>query len=143
MERISDVDMENPLIQFSVHIEGYLTTGRYNKIQEYMQLLPHPLFSYLMAGLVESIRDDIESCIEESYRELSVEDFCRAVNWKRSLEEVLCHIEEAHGNWVVRDGVIVFPRRVASEKKERMETLGDLIKQINDIETIWSVCWAE
>lgn len=65
------------------------------------------------------------------------------MNWKGSLEEVLCHIEETHGNWVVRDGVIVFPRRVTSEKKERMETLGDLIKQINDIETIWSVCWTE
>ncbi|KAK8816142.1 hypothetical protein WA556_001087 [Blastocystis sp. ATCC 50177/Nand II] len=94
LERISDADMENPLIQFSVHIEGYLTTGRYNKIQEYMQLLPHPLFSYLMAGLVESIRDDIESCIEESYRELSVEDFCRTVNWKRRpMETGWCEME--------------------------------------------------
>lgn len=128
--------MENPLIQFSVHIEGYLTTGRYNKIQEYMQLLPHPLFSYLMAGLLESIREDIESCIEESYHALSVEDFCRTVNWKGSLEEALHYIQETHENWVVRDGVILFPRKVASEKKERMETLGDLIKQINDIEMI-------
>ena len=63
------------------------------------------------------------------------------VNWQGSVEEALHHIAENHGNWVVKEGVILFPRKVMSEKKERMETLGDLIKQINDIETIWGVCW--
>jgi len=113
--------MNNPLIQFSVNIEGYLTTGRYNKIQENMQHIPHPLFSYLMSGLLDSIREDIESCIEESYHKLSVEDFCRTVNWNGSLDEIMQYINAVHSNWVVCDGIIYFPRKMESEKKEKMD----------------------
>ena len=49
----------NPLIQFSVNIEGYLTTGRYNRIQECMENLPNEHFVHLMDYLVNSIREDI------------------------------------------------------------------------------------
>ena len=133
--------MENPLIQFSVQIEGYLTTGRYNRIQECVRQLPHPLFSYLMTGLLESIREDIENCVEESYSQLSVQEFGKLVGWTGSEDEMLQSIRERHGAWVVRDGVIVFPRREVSEEKEKMATLGDLIRQMNDIEMIWRVCF--
>ena len=37
--------------------------------------------------------------------------------------------------------MIVFPRREVSEEKEKMATLGDLIRQMNDIEMIWRVCF--
>ena len=128
--------MENPLIQFSVQIEGYLTTGRYNRIQECVRQLPHPLFSYLMTGLLESIREDIENCVEESYSQLSVQEFGKLVGWTGSENDMLQSIRERHGTWMVRDGVIVFPRREVSEEKEKMATLGDLIRQMNDIEMI-------
>ena len=133
--------MENPLIQFSVQIEGYLTTGRYNRIQECVRQLPHPLFSYLMTGLLESIREDIENCVEESYSQLNVQEFGKLVGWTGSEDDMLQSIRERHSAWVVRDGVIVFPRREASEEKEKMATLGDLIRQMNDIEMIWRVCF--
>lgn len=132
--------MENPLIQFSVQIEGYLTTGRYNRIQECVRQLPHPLFSYLMTGLLESIREDIENCVE-SYSQLSVHEFGKLVGWTGSEDSMLQSIRERHSAWVVRDGVIVFPRREVSEEKEKMATLGDLIRQMNDIEMIWRVCF--
>lgn len=84
------------MIQFSVLIEGYLTTGRYNRIQECMQNLPNPIFSHLMDYLLESIREDIESCIEVSYKQLSLQEYCQTVNWKGTVEEAAIYISQNH-----------------------------------------------
>lgn len=84
------------MIQFSVNIEGYLTTGRYNRIQECVQNLPHPIFSHLMDYLVESIREDIENCIEVSYKQLHIQEYCRLVNWKSSIDEAASFISQNH-----------------------------------------------
>lgn len=84
------------MIQFSVNIEGYLTTGRYNRIQECLQTLPHPIFANLMDYLLDSIREDIENCIEVSYKKLHIQEFCNMINWKGSVEEAAQYISQQH-----------------------------------------------
>ena len=96
LELLPDEKLTNPMIQFSVHIEGYLTTGRYNRIQECMQNLPNPIFSHLMDYLLESILEDIESCIEVSYKQLSLQEYCQTVNWKGTVEEAAAYIAQNH-----------------------------------------------
>jgi hypothetical protein len=88
--------MESPLIQFSVNIEGYLTTGRYNKIQECMGNLPDPIFSHLMKYLLDSIRSDIENCIEVSYHWISLTDFCKISGMNGSMDEIKEYIRKVH-----------------------------------------------
>lgn len=129
--------MLSPLIQFSIDVEGYLTTGRYSKLQECMQHLPDEMFSHLMRYLLESIQEDIESCIEVSFREMSLDQFLTMINWKGSLDDLLKHIQETHGNrWEVRDGMIFFPVKRVEDAMEAKKTLGDLIVQLNDFEKI-------
>ena len=36
--------------------------------------------------------------------------------------------------------MIIFPSRVEVDANKTVETLGDLIRQINDIETVYYVC---
>ena len=129
--------MLSPLIQFSIDVEGYLTTGRYSKLQECMQHLPDEMFSHLMRYLLESIQEDIESCIEVSFREMSLDQFLTMINWKGSSDDLLKHIQETHGNrWEVRDGMIFFPVKRVEDAMEAKKTLGDLIVQLNDFEKI-------
>ena len=86
----------NPLIQVSVNIEGYLTTGRYNRIQECMENLPNEHFVHLMDYLVNSIREDIENCIEVSYKQMSCQDYCKCINWQGTVEEAMNYIIQNH-----------------------------------------------
>lgn len=133
--------MLSPLIQFSIDVEGYLTTGRYSKLQECMQHLPDEMFSHLMRYLLESIQEDIESCIEVSFREMSIDQFSTMINWKGSADELIEHVQKTHGDrWEVRDGMIFFPVKKVEDAMEAKKTLGDLIVQLNDFEKIWRVC---
>ena len=61
-----------------------------------MQNLPHPIFSHLLDYLVDSIREDIESCIEVSYKQLGIQEFCQMINWKGTVEEAARFITEQH-----------------------------------------------
>ena len=36
--------------------------------------------------------------------------------------------------------MITFPTKQEVDRNKTINTLGDLIKQINDIETLWNVC---
>lgn len=135
--------MSNPFVQFSIATEGYLTTGRYSKLQESMQHLPDPIFSDLMKYLLESVQKDMESCIEVSFNEMSLAQYCAMINWKGSADGAIQHIHQLHGErWKVgEDGMIHFPVKQTENTMEAKKTLGDLIFQLNDFERIWLVCY--
>lgn len=135
--------MSNPFVQFSIATEGYLTTGRYSKLQESMQHLPDPIFSDLMKYLLESVQKDMESCIEVSFNEMSLAQYCAMINWKGSADGAIQHIHQLHGErWKVgEDGMIHFPVKQTENTMEAKKTLGDLIFQLNDFERIWLVCF--
>lgn len=162
LELLTEEELQSPLIQFSVNIEGYLTTGRYNKIHECMNKLPNPIFSHLMVYLLHSIRQfllegvnrrsDIENCVEVSYRQLDLGEFARIINWADSPEDLIQYIRSQHvsfgccielqPNWVIdQNHVLSFPHVVMESQEITKQTLGDLIKQVNDIQTILGVCW--
>ena len=61
-----------------------------------MQNLPHPIFSHLINYLVDSIREDIENCIEISYKQLAIQEYCQMINWKGTVEEAALFIAEHH-----------------------------------------------
>ncbi|KAK8789423.1 hypothetical protein WA588_001308, partial [Blastocystis sp. NMH] len=136
LELLTEEELQSPLIQFSVNIEGYLTTGRYNMIQECMHHLPNPIFSHLMTSLLQSIRTDIESCIEVSYREISVNEFVKTIGWTDSLPTLFELIRSQHPSWVIEEDKIVFPRKMMETQEFTKNTLGDLIRQVSDIQTI-------
>ena len=137
LELLTEEELQSPLIQFSVNIEGYLTTGRYNKIHECMNKLPNPIFSHLMVYLLHSIRADIENCVEVSYRQLDLGEFARIINWADSPDDLIQYIHSQHPNWVIdQNHVLSFPHKVFESQEITKQTLGDLIKQVNDIQTI-------
>ena len=161
LELLTEEELQSPLIQFSVNIEGYLTTGRYNKIHECMNKLPNPIFSHLMVYLLHSIRylrmdriryrADIENCVEVSYRQMDLSEFARIINWADSPDDLIQYIHSQHvflvctihsqPNWIIdQNNILSFPHKVLESQEITKQTLGDLIKQVNDIQTISIVC---
>lgn len=63
----------NPYIKHSIELEQFLTEGAYNKIVSAKSDLPDPAYGYFMTKLMETVRDEIASCIEKAYAHLSLD----------------------------------------------------------------------
>jgi 26S proteasome regulatory subunit N12 len=72
--------LENVYIKHAVSMEQYLMEGRYNKIFLAKRLVPAEAYNFFIDILLDTIRDEIATCVEKSYSRLSAEDAAKVLN---------------------------------------------------------------
>ncbi|CAL8147544.1 unnamed protein product [Orchesella dallaii] len=72
--------LENVYIKHAVSLEQYLMEGRYNKIFLAKRLVPAEAYNFFIDILLDTIRDEIATCVEKSYSRLNIEDAAKVLN---------------------------------------------------------------
>lgn len=70
----------HPCVKFAVNLERYLMEGSYSKVNALSKTLPTPFFKFLMNKLTETVREEIATCVEVSYTDLSVAEAAEIFN---------------------------------------------------------------
>lgn len=73
LEHILHRDRENQYISYSIELEHYLTDGNYNKIMEIRNKVPLSEYSFFIDKLVDTCREKVAKCIEQSYEKISLD----------------------------------------------------------------------
>lgn len=72
-----DIIQSNAFIKHPVLLEQYLMEGSYNKVFLAKNHSPSLYFSLFMNVLIETIRDEIASCLESAFDSIGVNDILR------------------------------------------------------------------
>uniref|UniRef100_A0A0N4ZI68 26S proteasome non-ATPase regulatory subunit 8 n=1 Tax=Parastrongyloides trichosuri TaxID=131310 RepID=A0A0N4ZI68_PARTI len=75
LEQISpDLQKNNPYISTPVKLEQYINEGAFNKVVLSEKTIPSPYFMAFIRILMDTVRDEIATNIEESFQKLSKDD---------------------------------------------------------------------
>jgi len=78
LERIpSQIVTDNVYVSTPVQLEQYLMEGTYNKIFLSKSNVPSPHYTYFIETLLDTVRDEIASCIAKAYDRLNVSEAAR------------------------------------------------------------------
>jgi len=72
--------LENNFIKHAVKLEQYLMEGRYNKIFVAKSLVTGDAFNFFIDILLDTIRDEISTCVEKSYNRLHTKAASQVLN---------------------------------------------------------------
>lgn len=70
----------NAFIKHSLALEQYFMEGRYNKIFQAKGNVPAESYNFFMDILLETVRDEIASCLEKAYEKVSVSEAAKRLN---------------------------------------------------------------
>jgi len=78
LERIPiQIANENPYVSTPMQLEQYLMEGTYNKIFLSKSNVPSPYYTYFIEILLDTVRDEIASCVTKAYDRLDVNEAAR------------------------------------------------------------------
>jgi len=72
--------LENVYIKHAVSMEQYLMEGRYNKIFLAKRLVPAEPYNFFIDILLDTIRDEIATCVEKSYSRMHADYAAKVLN---------------------------------------------------------------
>merc|ERR1712153_52444 len=70
LETISPAHLSSTAVQFPVQLEQLSMEGSYHKVMAFQKSLPSPEYQVFMTTLSDTLRDEIASCLEASYKSL-------------------------------------------------------------------------
>ncbi|XP_076242485.1 regulatory particle non-ATPase 12 [Calliopsis andreniformis] len=109
----SDQIQSNVYIRHPLSLEQYLMEGSYNKIFLAKDNVPDASYNFFTDILLNTVRDEIGTCMESAYDKISIQDAARMLNLT-SEEDMKAFA--AKKNWTLaKDGYFYFS--TASEKK--------------------------
>ncbi|KAH3756440.1 regulatory particle non-ATPase 12A [Pelomyxa schiedti] len=92
-------------IKFPVELEQFMMEGSYNKVLQARTGVPSEWCNLFVDILSETVRNDIASCSEKSYKKLPV-SVAKEFLYLPEETNFLRYVEEHH--WFVEDGYVVF-----------------------------------
>lgn len=113
-------------IEYALRLEQYLMEGSYSKIREATMATPDSSFEFFVDMLMITVREEIASCSQRAYAELSTEVACKLLSL--SSEAELASFCEERG-WIVDNANIRFSD--AADHKPSMDQVPsiELIKR--------------
>jgi 26S proteasome regulatory subunit N12 len=113
LERIPlDQIKTNVYIRHPVSLEQYIMEGSYNKILHAKGNVPAESFKYFIDILLNTVRDEIASCLEKSYPEIGCADAARMLSLPASdLDQY-----SKDRNWTIRSGRLYW--QVETDKED-------------------------
>lgn len=80
LERINSapgIDINNVYIQFPIQLQQCLVEGTYHRVVLARQQVPSPDYAWFIDALVDTIRNDLASCIEKSFHSIDMTSAAR------------------------------------------------------------------
>jgi 26S proteasome regulatory subunit N12 len=126
--------LENIYIKHAVSLEQYLMEGRYNKIFLAKRLVPAEPYNFFIDILLDTLRDEISTCIEKSYAKLGSDAAAKALN----LSAAQLRAYATRRGWTCsKDGVYSFHVDVKHDNKiPSLELAKDAIDYAKELEMI-------
>jgi len=113
LERIPLEQIQNNVyIRHPVSMEQYIMEGSYNKILHAKGNVPAESFKYFIDILLNTVRDEIASCLEKSYPEMSCADASRML----SLPPGDLDTYSKQRNWCIKSGKLYW--QVDTDKED-------------------------
>lgn len=72
LELVPLAERENKFVTFVVELEQFLMEGSYNKVLAARKRAPSKVYSWLLESLEETVREEVASCLEVSYENLTL-----------------------------------------------------------------------
>jgi len=121
------VQQKNPYISTPVKLEECLMEGAYNKVVLTEKTIPSPFYAVFIKILMDTVRNEIASCIEKSYERLLVKDACYMLLFEQKQNDVLVFAKQR--GWKTEKSEFVFentinkrPQAVNSSAKSTLDT---------------------
>lgn len=104
---------ENIYIKCPVALEQYLMEGNYNKVFLSKGNVPAQNYQFFINMLLDTLRDEVATCIEKSYEQISQKEACRMLFFDKEKELVNFAFKR---NWAVENNRYVFKQHVQSKQ---------------------------
>jgi len=113
----------NYFLKFPVEYEESFMQGSYNKIFKQSQNLPAPNFQFFVDLLFDSIREQVATCMEASYKTMEVVAAGKMLFLDAVKQAPLLQEYAAKRGWVVKNNVFEFPKESKKEESVPSEEL--------------------
>ncbi|CDS40377.1 26S proteasome non ATPase regulatory subunit 8 [Echinococcus multilocularis] len=108
VERLSSEEINaNAYIKHPLSMEQYLMEGSFHKVFLSKGNVPSERYNYFIDILLDATRDEVASCIEAAYEELSVEEATKALFFTK-LEQMKVYAKQRQ--WTQVNGNYVFAK---------------------------------
>lgn len=115
LERLNPSDIQNNVyIRHPVSLEQYIMEGSYNKVLLAKGNVPAESYNFFIDILMDTVRNEIASCMEKAYADISCGDAARML----SIPSGDMGDYAAKKNWVMEGGRLRFIDLAAREKEE-------------------------
>jgi len=115
LERLNPKDVQNNVyIRHPVSLEQYIMEGSYNKVLLAKGNVPAESYTFFIDILMDTVRDEIASCMEAAYQDIRVADAARML----SISEKELGEYAAKRKWGSSGGRLKFQDLAAKEQEE-------------------------
>jgi len=105
LERLpADAAANNAYIRCPVRLEQFVMEGGYNKVLMMRDNVPAQSYAFFVDKLLSTIREEIASCMEKAYDQMSVKDCAKMLQLDQRAASKLIQERE----WPVEKGVVLF-----------------------------------
>jgi len=84
LERLPSKELNDIYIKTPISLEQYIMEGSYNKVLLLKENVPAESFGFFFDILLVTVRNEIASCLEKAYKEISCRDAARMLNLPES-----------------------------------------------------------
>ncbi|VDM34152.1 unnamed protein product [Hydatigera taeniaeformis] len=124
VERLSSEEINmNAYIKHPLSMEQYLMEGSFHKVFLSKGNVPSERYNYFIDILLDATRDEVASCIEAAYEELSVEEAAKALFFTKP-EQMKAYAKQRH--WTQVNGRYIFAK--SNKQTENALPATDLAK---------------
>lgn len=113
------VIQENAYIASPVRLEQFIMEGSYNKVIDTKENVPAKSYSYFIENLLVTIRDEIASCMEKSYEEISAKECQKMLSVDKTGLAKL--IEERGWHQNAKNAMVTFTSEEEKKQSQLME----------------------
>jgi len=121
------VVLNNPYISCPVSLEQFIMEGKYNKIVEIKDNIPSKWYKHFVDILLVTIRDEIASCMEKAYEEISFKECQKMLNLDKAGTSRLV---KERGWHLDSQEVVTF---ISEEEKKQAQTLEIPAKELAEM----------
>lgn len=135
LELIPQEIQQEAHIKHATQLEQQLMEGAYNKVLSAKSNVPDQSYLYFMDKLISTVRDEIASCSERAYKQLSVPEAQKLMLFT-SAKEALQFAEER--GWQVKGDIVYFDQQAQDDLKDlpAVELMNHTLTYARELERI-------
>ncbi|KAL3137779.1 hypothetical protein ABBQ38_005039 [Trebouxia sp. C0009 RCD-2024] len=135
LELIPQQVQQEAHIKHATELEQQLMEGAYNKVLSAKSNVPDQSYLYFMDKLISTVRDEIASCSERAYKQLSVPEAQKLMLFTSSREAA--EFAEQRG-WQVKGNVVYFEQQEQTDMKDlpAVELMNHTLTYARELERI-------